>query len=55
VYELEDTLVQLGQKVEDEYFQITNIKSYEDMYSDSDGYIVAVYMRSDKLFDKYER
>jgi hypothetical protein len=25
------------------------------MYSEKDGYLVAVYMRSDRLFDKYER
>jgi len=52
---LEDTLVQLGQKVEDSYFQVVNIKQYEDIYSDKDGYIVAVYLRSDRMFDKYER
>lgn len=52
---MEDTLVQLGQKVEDSYFQVVNIKQYEDIYSDKDGYIVAVYLRSDRMFDKYER
>jgi hypothetical protein len=32
-----------------------NIKSYDDNYSDKDGYIVAVYIRSDKFYDSYER
>jgi hypothetical protein len=47
--------VQLGQKVEDEYFQVVNIRQYDDIYSDKDGYVVAVYLRSDRMFDKYER
>lgn len=31
------------------------MKSYDDNYSDKDGCIVAVYIRSDKLYDSYER
>lgn len=31
------------------------MKSYEASYSDSDGYISAVYIRSDKLYDSYSR
>lgn len=34
-----------------------NVKSYDDNYSDAPGenYMVAIYMRSDKMYDSYER
>jgi hypothetical protein len=31
------------------------VKTYDDDYSDTDGYVVAVYMRADKMIDSYER
>jgi hypothetical protein len=33
------------------------VKSYEDNFSDAPGenYMVAIYMRSDKMYDSYER
>jgi hypothetical protein len=34
-----------------------NVKNYEDNFSEIQGeeYIAAVYMRSDKMYDSYER
>lgn len=34
-----------------------NVKSYDDNYSDAPGenFMVAIYMRSDKMYDSYER
>ena len=33
------------------FYQVSNQRSYEDGYSDEDGYIVAVYMRLDNKYD----
>lgn len=34
-----------------------NVKSYDDNYNDAPGeeFIIAIYMRSDKMYDSYER
>lgn len=32
-----------------------NIRNYDDTYNDKEGYMVAVYLRSDKFYDSYER
>lgn len=32
-----------------------NIRTYDNDYSDSEGYLAAVYIRADKMFDSYER
>lgn len=53
--DLQDDLFQLGQSNHIEFHQVANVKTYDDDYSDTDGYIVAVYMRSDKVFDSYSR
>jgi len=45
----------LGQSQEDTFFQVLNVRTYDDNYSDKDGYLVAVYIRSDKFYDSYER
>lgn len=34
---------------------MSNIWTYDDGYSDTDGYIVAVYMRFDNRYDSYSR
>lgn len=52
---LEDDILQLGQSDDDTFYQVLNVRTYDDNYSDKDGYIVAVYIRSDKLYDSYAR
>ena len=34
---------------------MTNIKPYDNDYVDSEGYLIAVYIRADKFYDSYER
>ena len=52
---LEDDIIQLGQSKDVTFHQVLNVKSYDDDYTDADGYLVAVYLRSDKLYDTYDR
>ena len=37
------------------FHQVSNIKSYDNDYVDSEGFLVAVYIRADKFYDSYER
>ena len=30
------------------FHQVSNIRTYEDRYSNSDGYLIAIYIRSDR-------
>ena len=55
--QLEDDIIQLGQSKQLTFYQVLNVKSYDDNYSDAPGenYMVAIYMRSDKMYDSYER
>lgn len=53
--ELEDDLIQFGQSTMIEFHQVTNIRTYDDGYSDGDGYIAAIYMRFDNRYDSYSR
>ncbi|CDW71429.1 UNKNOWN [Stylonychia lemnae] len=53
--ELEDSLLQLGQSEMIEFHQATNFKTYDDEYTNDDGYIVAIYIRFDRTYDNYER
>ena len=34
---------------------MSNIKSYASEYLDSEGFLIAVYIRADKFYDSYER
>jgi len=34
---------------------ILNVKTYDDDYTDSSGYLLAVYIRSDRMYEIYER
>ena len=52
---LEDDILQFGQSKELNFHQVSNIKSYENDYVDSEGFVVAVYIRADKFYDSYER
>ncbi|CDW91220.1 UNKNOWN [Stylonychia lemnae] len=53
--ELEDSLLQFGQSELIEFHQVTNFKSYDDEYTDDDGYMIAIYIRFDRTYDNYER
>ncbi len=55
--QLEDDIIQLGQSKELSFYQVLNVKSYDDNYVDAPGenYMIAIYMRSDKMYDSYER
>ena len=55
--QLEDDIIQLGQSKELSFYQVLNVKSYHDNYVDAPGenYMIAIYMRSDKMYDSYER
>ncbi|CDW90251.1 UNKNOWN [Stylonychia lemnae] len=53
--ELEDDLIQFGQTQEIEFHQVSNQRYYDDQYSDTDGYIAAIYMRFDNRYDIYAR
>jgi hypothetical protein len=52
---LEDDILQFGQSENLTYYQVLNVKTYDDNYLDQDGYIAAVYIRTDKLYDSYDR
>jgi len=52
---LEDDILQFGQSKELNFHQVSNIKSYDNDYVDSEGFLVAVYIRADKFYDSYER
>lgn len=52
---LEDDILQIGQSQNLTFYDVRNIQKYDDNYSNDDGYIVAVYIRSDKMYDSYER
>lgn len=52
---LEDDILQLGQSKNIIFHQIANVQTYDDDYTDKDGYLVAVYIRYDKYYDYYER
>ena len=43
-----------GQKVYS-FPEVNNIRPYQDTYQESDGYLVAVYVRLDKQYNKYTR
>ena len=34
---------------------MTNFKTYDDEYSDDNGYLIAIYIRYDRNYDYYER
>eukprot|EP00347_Sterkiella_histriomuscorum_P019663 403340763 len=53
--ELEDDLIQFGQSEVINFHQVENVRTYDDNYSDQDGYIAAIYMRFDNKFDTYSR
>ncbi|CDW85794.1 UNKNOWN [Stylonychia lemnae] len=53
--ELEDSLLQFGQSELIEFHQVTNFKSYDDEYTDADGYMIAIYKRFERTYDNYER
>ncbi len=38
-----------------DFFQVQNIRNYDDSYNDKEGFLVAVYLRMDKFYDSYER
>ena len=38
-----------------EFFNIDNIREYDDNYTEDDGYLDAVYIRFDNSYDIYER
>jgi hypothetical protein len=52
---LEDEILQFGQSNELNFHQVSNIKSYDSEYFDSEGFLIAVYIRADKFYDSYER
>jgi len=39
------------------FYQVLNVKPYDDNFKDEAGenYLVSLYMRSDKMYDSYER
>ena len=47
--------MQLGQSDNSKFHQVSNIKTYDDDYTESEGVLLAVYIRSDKLYENYER
>ncbi|CDW89821.1 UNKNOWN [Stylonychia lemnae] len=53
--ETQDSYLQFGQFNALEFHQISNQRSYDDGYSDLEGYIAAVYMRFDNKYDRYSR
>lgn len=53
--ELQEDVVQLGQKDGLNFFQVDNIREYDDNYSSDDGYHSAIYIRFDNSYDIYER
>lgn len=53
--QLEDDIIQLGQSAELQFHQVVNIVTYQDDYEESDGSMITVYLRADKMYDSYER
>ncbi|TNV83530.1 hypothetical protein FGO68_gene1497 [Halteria grandinella] len=52
---LEDTLLQLGWSNDINFHQIQNVRYYDDDYNSADGFIIAVFIRADKMYDSYSR
>jgi len=52
--ELEDDFMQLGQQKNLEFFQISNVREYDDNWFEGE-YNIAIYVRMDKNYDIYER
>lgn len=52
---MEDDIIQLGQYRTAIFHRVNDIKTYDDDYTDMDGYLIAVYLRYDKSYDSYER
>ncbi|CDW87806.1 UNKNOWN [Stylonychia lemnae] len=53
--ETQDSYVQFGQIESYKFHQISNERTYDDGYSDSEGYIAVVYIRFDMKYDLYSR
>ncbi|CDW82837.1 UNKNOWN [Stylonychia lemnae] len=53
--ETQDSYIQFGQYESYKFHQISNERTYDDGYSDSEGYIAVVYMRFDMKYDLYNR
>jgi hypothetical protein len=45
----------MGQSKDLQFHQVVNVKPYDDDYQQSDGVLVAVYIRADKIYDNYDR
>jgi hypothetical protein len=52
---LHDEILQLGSPNEFNYHAVQNIARYDNAYQNSDGYLMAVYIRSDRMYDSYSR
>ena len=52
---LEDDILQFGQSKDLTFHQVSNIKTYDNDYADSEGFLIGVYIRADKFYDSYER
>ncbi|CDW91852.1 UNKNOWN [Stylonychia lemnae] len=52
---MEDDYIQFGQQKKKQFHQIVNQKSYDDGYSDDQGYVIALYIRLDSSYSIYRR
>ncbi|TNV82719.1 hypothetical protein FGO68_gene2428 [Halteria grandinella] len=52
---LEDTLLQLGWSNDINFHQVSNVRYYDDDYNSADGFVIAVFIRADKMYDSYSR
>ncbi|CDW84258.1 UNKNOWN [Stylonychia lemnae] len=52
---LQDDFLQLGQSNDYDFYGVSNQRTYQDNYSDNDGYYAAVYLRIDNRYDIFER
>ncbi|CDW73837.1 UNKNOWN [Stylonychia lemnae] len=53
--QLQDNYLQLGQTDQIQFHQISNNREYDKMYVDSDGYMIALFLRLDDQYDLYNR
>ncbi|CDW76970.1 UNKNOWN [Stylonychia lemnae] len=52
---MQDDYIQFGQSQTRQFHQISNQRSYDDSYSDQQGYFIALFLRLDNRYDKYSR
>lgn len=50
-----DALFQFYEASLKSFFSIQTIRQYDDNFSNTDGSLVTIYMRSDRVYDQYER